>query len=213
MDWGTRLREFRLAARKTQEEMALMMGMSRGHYAQVEVGKVSLPAKYIEAAEGLVGKIMEGPTGGELKYVGTVAAGARLNWTDVQDTSETVAVNKEMYQAGSFCAHIGGDSQFDYFWPGDLVVFAASPTRQPRLNRFNLIARRDGADLIAAVKIVANSDGRLVLRSFNRAYADEPFGDETDIAFGFAIGFIRELGSTVIRVFDPNGLNPNEKIS
>jgi DNA-binding XRE family transcriptional regulator len=206
IDLAEAMRRFRRAKSWTQAAIAEKLGLKRTTYTAYEQGLAKPPKRVLDQLKDMgfdeVGppKIAAPELLAPIRYIGTVSASSKADWTDPMDVEDLEFVPPEMADRGRFCCRVGSDSCFDLLWPGDLAVF--QQTDVPRLNLINLYRHFDNRITIKQIK----HDGReFILHPLNPKYEDEV---ATGTSVGYLVGIVREQGSRRVTVYDSHGIMP-----
>lgn len=210
-NWGleSALREWRKSRRYTQEEIAAMLGMTRGGYANYEAGTAPIPSEKLRRLRqiGFQSSVSEPIIPYEqirapIPYVGLMSASSKVNWTDPHETETYEYVPSEMAeQRGRFACRIEGDSMFDLLWPDDLCVFQQDAS----LKIGAVVLHRDG-DGRATIKQLKHNGASFILHPLNPSYED---CIATGAVVGYLVGIVREQGTRRVTVYDSHGIRPS----
>ena len=131
--------------------------------------------------------------------VGSVSAG---QGHDGESADDEVWIPSTMVPDSTVAWVARGDSMMPWIQPGETVL--AIPRKEPLLGYAMLARRQDGE---MAVKKIVWAGDRIMLRSLNKSYKDEPADVEW---IGLVVGIYHSRGSYERSEADRNGLRPPE---
>lgn len=201
------LRAFRNQLRYSQRELATLLGIDRGRYANWEYDKAEIPEDIVEklrelgfghgkpAAEGRKVSLAGTPLR-SINVVGKVSAGPGETNVDVDENQ--IYVPERLARPGALGFVVDGDSMMPNLHPGDVAIFM--PYDKPKQGHTFLVSKNDEY----RVKSLFWVNNGWVMRSLNKSYSDEPL--EGGQILGFLIAWYRVAGSRETMDSDPNGL-------
>lgn len=201
------LRTFRRALDLTQEQMASRLGLKRTTYTSYEQELARIPGNVLEDLARMGFRGDTGPPAipaAELRvpipFLGSIAASAKVDWTDPFESEAMEYVPSEMAGRGRYCCRVASDSCYDLLWPGDIAVFQRQDV--PRIGAIVMYRDRDRRITIKQLK----HDGTdYILHPLNAKYEDvKADGDMV----GVLVGIVREQGSRRVTVYDDHGIAP-----
>lgn len=209
-NWGLSegLRAWRKSKRYTQEEIAAMLGMTRGGYANYEAGTAPVPNDKLAklrlmgfqsgvSSPAIPMETLRAP----VPYIGHISASAQVDWTDPNDTDTMEFVPSEMAESrGRFACRVEGDSMYDLLWPDDLCVFQQDPAM-----KIGAIVLHRCPQGMVTIKQLKHNGANFLLHPLNPTY-DDCMALGTVI--GYLVGIVREQGTRRVTVYDSHGIRP-----
>lgn len=180
-EWGIHWKEFyQLPRKKTDIAKVSRKKSSTFDDTDSDVGPPTIPAEVLDAP---------------LPYIGYIAAGSRVEWSDPFAVEDMEYVPAEMAERGRFCCRVKGDSCYPELWPGDLVVFQINEA--PKLGSI-VLHRTLEPDPQATIKQLKHDGQKYYLHPLNPAYTDEP---ATGLVLGHLVALVREVNGIKITMY------------
>jgi transcriptional regulator with XRE-family HTH domain len=156
---GNRVRELRIKAGLSQDELARRMGTTRSQIAKLERGERRLTDKWIERAAKALGVPMAAIIGaGTVPLVGLVGAGAQLVFHHETHGPFDEVEAPPASSASMVAVEVKGDSMRGFADDGYLLYY--EDRREPVTD-----------DLLDQLCIVGLSDGRMMVKKLQRGQA------------------------------------------